>query len=183
MFEGHQTHRRRQTGEGSRRGSRPEAVVGWTSLGGSLFSDWTYPFTGEPIPRLSSTSLGGSLFSEWTPPVTGEPVPRSSTSFTSTRATQTRACKHRHGDIAAGTRTDTSTQGTQDTSAHATETPIVGRSLDGCGGPRRQVLEVASFVPAHVQNWGATPWSWTALCSKKNKVATPLHSNRMDPRS
>jgi hypothetical protein len=81
MFEGHQTHRRRQTGEGSRRCSRPEAVVGWTSLGGSLFSDWTYPFTGEPIPRLSSTSLGGSLFSEWTPPVTGEPVPRSSTSL------------------------------------------------------------------------------------------------------
>ena len=86
MFEGHQTHRRRQTGEGSRRCSRPEAVVGWTSLGGSLFSDWTYPFTGELIPRLSSTSLGGSLFSEWTPPFTGEPVPRSSTSFASTRA-------------------------------------------------------------------------------------------------
>ena len=126
------------------------------------------------------TGLGGILFSDWTHPVTGEPVPRSSTSFTSTRATQTRACKHRHGDIAAGTRTDTSTQGTQDTSAHATETPIVGRSLDGCGGPRRQVLEVASFVPGHVRNRGATPWSWTALCSKKNKVATPLHSNRME---
>jgi hypothetical protein len=29
---------------------------------------------------------------------------------------------------------------------------------------------------------GATPWSWTALCSKKNKVATPFHSNRMERR-
>jgi hypothetical protein len=62
----------------SRRIIRPEAVGGWTSLGGSLFSDWTEPFTGEPIPRLSTTSLGGGLFSEWAPPFTGEPVPRSS---------------------------------------------------------------------------------------------------------
>ena len=67
MCEGHQTHGRRQTEERSRHCSSLEAVVVWTSLGGSLFSDWTHPFTGEPIPR-------------------------SSTSFTSTRAAQTRAC-------------------------------------------------------------------------------------------
>ena len=28
----------------------------------------------------------------------------------------------------------------------------------------------------------ATPWSWTALCSKRNKVAKPCHSNRMERR-
>ena len=38
----------------------------WTSLGGSLFSEWTHPVTGEPIPRSSSTGLGGSLFSDRT---------------------------------------------------------------------------------------------------------------------
>jgi len=54
MFEGHQSKRRRQTGEGSRRIIRPEAVGVWTSLGGSLSSEWTQPFTGEPIPRLST---------------------------------------------------------------------------------------------------------------------------------
>jgi hypothetical protein len=52
--------------------------------------------------------------------------------------------------------------------------PRFGGSLEGCGCSCRQVLEVASFVPGHVRNRGATPWSWTALCSKKNKVATPL---------
>ena len=92
MCEGHQTHGRRQTEERSRHCSSLEAVVVWTSLGGSLFSDWTQPITGEPIPRSSSTSLGGSLFSDRTHPFTGEPIPRSSTSFTSTRAAQTRAC-------------------------------------------------------------------------------------------
>ena len=51
----------------------------WVSLGGSLFSDWTHPITGEPIPRSNSTSLGGSLFSDRTYPITGEPIPRSST--------------------------------------------------------------------------------------------------------
>ena len=47
---------------------------------------------GEPIPRSSATSLGGSLFSDRTHPFTGEPIPGSSTSVTSTRAAQTRAC-------------------------------------------------------------------------------------------
>jgi hypothetical protein len=28
----------------------------------------------------------------------------------------------------------------------------------------------------------ATPWSWTALCSKRNKVAIPFHSNHMERR-
>ena len=41
----------------------------WVSLGGSLFSDWTHPITGEPIPRSNSTSLGGSLFSDRTDPI------------------------------------------------------------------------------------------------------------------
>jgi hypothetical protein len=50
-------------------------VVG-TSLGGSLFREWTHPCPGEPIPRLSATSLGGSLFREWTHPFPGEPIPR-----------------------------------------------------------------------------------------------------------
>ena len=98
----------------------------------------------------------------------------------SKRAAQTRAGMHCHVGLAAGTCTDTSTHASQDTSAHATETPFVGGSLDCRRGPCRQVLEVASFVPGHVRNRGATPWSWTALCSKKNKVATPLHSNRME---
>ena len=44
---------------------------------------------------------------------------------------------------------------------------------------RRRALEVASFVPGHVRNRGATPRSWTALCSKKNKVATPLGTDPM----
>ena len=57
----------------------------WVSLGGILFSDWTHPITGEPIPRSNTTSLGGSLFSDRTDPITGEPIPRSSTSGTSTR--------------------------------------------------------------------------------------------------
>ena len=52
--------------------------------------------------------------------------------------------------------------------------PLCGGSLEGCGCSRREVLEVASFVPGHVRDRGATPWSWTALCSKKNKVATPF---------
>ena len=98
----------------------------------------------------------------------------------STRAAQTRAGMHRHVGLAAGTCTDTSTHAAQDTSAHATGTPFVGGALNCCCGSCRQVLEVASFVPGHVRNRGATPWSWTALCSKKNKVATPLHSNRME---
>ena len=97
----------------------------------------------------------------------------------STRAAQTRAGMHRHVGLAAGTCTDTSTHAAQDTSAHATGTPFVGGALNCCCGSCRQVLEVASFVPGHVRNRGATPWSWTALCSKKNKVATPVHSNRM----
>ena len=54
-----------------------------TSLGGSLFREWTHPFPGEPIPRLSTTSLGGSLSSEWTQPFTGEPIPRLSTMLSS----------------------------------------------------------------------------------------------------
>jgi hypothetical protein len=58
--------------------------------------------------------------------------------------------------------------------------PLCGGSLEGCGCSHRQVLEVASFVPGHVRNRGATPWSWTALCSKKNKVATPLGSDPME---
>ena len=66
------------------KGSRQQAVIG-TSLGGSLFSEWTHPFTGEPIPRSSATSLGGSLFSDWTNPFTGGPIARSSTSFRRTR--------------------------------------------------------------------------------------------------
>ena len=60
--------------------------------------------------------------------------------------------------------------------------PLFGGSLEGCGCSRRQVLEVASFVPGHVRNRGATPWSWTALCSKRNKVATSFHSDRMERR-
>ena len=36
--------------------------------------------------------------------------------------------------------------------------------------------------PPRFRNRGATPWAWTALCSKKNKVATPFHSNRMERR-
>ena len=60
--------------------------------------------------------------------------------------------------------------------------PRFGGSLEGCGCSCRQVLEVASFVPGHVRNRGATPWSWTALCSKRNKVATPFHSNRVERR-
>ena len=47
--------------------------------------------------------------------------------------------------------------------------PLFGGSLEGCGCFCRLVLEVASFVPGHVRNRGATPWSWTALCSKKNQ--------------
>jgi hypothetical protein len=78
LCEGHQTHRKGQTGERRLRCRSLEAVVGWTSLGGSLFSDQTHPITGEPIPRSSSTSLGGSLFSDRTCPITGEPIPRSS---------------------------------------------------------------------------------------------------------
>ena len=85
MFEGHETHRRRQTGERRGHGSSQEAVVVRGSLGGSLFRDWTEPITGEPIPRSNSTSLGGSLFSDRTDPITGEPIPRSSTAGTSTR--------------------------------------------------------------------------------------------------
>ena len=54
--------------------------------------------------------------------------------------------------------------------------------LEGCGCCCWRALEVASFVPGHVRNRGATPWSWTALCSKRNKVATPFHSNRMERR-
>ena len=97
----------------------------------------------------------------------------------STRAAQTRGGMHCHVGLAAGTCTDTSTHASQDTSAHATGTPFVGGALDCRCGPCRQVLEVATFVPGHVRKRGATLWSWTALCSKKNKVATPVHSNRM----
>ena len=65
MCEGHQTHRLWMRRPGAplegRQSSRLEAVVVWTSLGGSLFSEWTHPFTGEPIPRSSSTGPGGSL--------------------------------------------------------------------------------------------------------------------------
>ena len=103
---------------------RDEDDVGWVSLGGSLFSDWTQPITGEPIPRSNLTSLGGSLFSDRTEPITGEPIPRSSTSGTSTR---------RVLEVA----------------------PIVGGTLDGCGGPSRQVLEVALFVPGPIRNRGS----------------------------
>jgi len=46
----------------------------------------------------------------------------------------------------------------------------------------RRALEVASFVPGHARNRGATPGSSTALCSKRNKVATPCHSNRVERR-
>ena len=60
-------------------GSRQKAVVGRTSLGGSLVKEWIHPCPGEPIPRLIATSLGGSLFREWTHPFPGEPVPRLST--------------------------------------------------------------------------------------------------------
>jgi hypothetical protein len=82
MCEGHQTHRRRQTEERNRQSSSLEAVGVWTSLGGSLLSEWTHPFTGEPIPRSRSTGLGGILFSDRTQPVTGEPIPRSSITST-----------------------------------------------------------------------------------------------------
>ena len=58
--------------------------------------------------------------------------------------------------------------------------PRFGGSLQGCSCSRRQVLEVASFVPGHVWNRGATPWSWTALCSKKNKMATPSGTDPME---
>ena len=63
--------------------------------------------------------------------------------------------------------------------------PLCGGSLEGCGYSCREVmevasLEVASFVPGHVRNRGATPWSWTAICSKKNKVATPLCPDPME---
>ena len=58
--------------------------------------------------------------------------------------------------------------------------PLLGGSLEGCGCSCREFLEVASFVPGHVQNRGATPRSWTALCSKKNKVATPLGTDPME---
>jgi hypothetical protein len=56
---------------------------------------------------------------------------------------------------------------------------MVGGFLEGRRCCRWRAMEVASFVPGHVQNRGATPRSWTALCSKKNKVATPFHSNRI----
>ena len=59
---------------------------------------------------------------------------------------------------------------------------MLGVILEGRGCCRWRALEVASFVPGHVRNRGATPWSWTALCSKRNKVATPFHSNLMDRR-
>jgi hypothetical protein len=36
------------------------------------------------------------------------------------------------------------------------QNPRFGGSLEGCGCSRQQVLEVASFVPGHVLNRGAT---------------------------
>ena len=56
---------------------------------------------------------------------------------------------------------------------------MVGGFLEGRRCCRWRAMEVASFVPGHVQNRGATPRSWTALCSKKNKVATPLGTDPM----
>ena len=59
---------------------------------------------------------------------------------------------------------------------------MVGGFLEGRKCCRWRAMEVASFVPGHVQNMGATPRSWTALCSKRNKVAKPCYSNRMERR-
>jgi hypothetical protein len=39
-----------------------------------------------------------------------------------------------------------------------------------------KITKYPGQTPGHVRNRGATPWSWAALCSKRNKVATPLHS-------
>jgi hypothetical protein len=98
----------------------------------------------------STSSLGGSLFSDRTYPITGEPIPRSSTLGTSTR---------RVLEVA----------------------PLVGGTPDGCGGPSRQVLEVASFVPGPIRNRGShTNRGLGRLLVRNGTMATPLHSNRMD---
>ena len=36
-----------------------------TSLGGGLFSDWTHPFTGEPVPRSSSSFIRNRVASPY----------------------------------------------------------------------------------------------------------------------
>ena len=61
-----------------------------TSLGGSLFREWTQPFPGEPIPRWSATSLGGRLGREWTQPFTGESIPRSRLALEDSRGRESR---------------------------------------------------------------------------------------------
>ena len=66
-----------------------------TSLGGSLFRDWTKPFPGEPIPRRRATRLGGRLGREWTQPFTGEPIPRSRLALEDSRGRESRRTRVR----------------------------------------------------------------------------------------
>jgi hypothetical protein len=105
------------------------------------------------------------------------PVARACTNM-STHAAQTQAGTHRHVGLAARACTNTCTP--SQTQARTQHKPPFCR-LPG----RLQLLSSASlggslFVPGHVRNRGATPWSWTALCSKKNKVATPLGTDPME---
>jgi len=161
MFEGHQSKRRRQTGEGSRRIIRPEAVGGWTSLGGSLFSDWTEPFTGEPIPRLSTTSLGGGLFSEWAPPFTGEPVPRSSSTSLGGSLFSDRTCPITGEPI-----------------PRSSSRSRQRRSREGGQGYRRKESAVAAFRFAHLRRRRRLCWRWR----REGPTVPPgLWSERWEP--
>ena len=45
-----------------------------------------------------------------------------------------------------------------------------------------QDWSASASCPGAPSSMRAIPWSWTALCSKRNKVATPFHSNRMERR-
>ena len=54
-----------------------------------------------------------------------------------------------------------------------------------CSGAHTCVLKphcTASAARPGLPSTRATPWSRTALCSKRNKVAKPFHSNRMERR-
>ena len=45
-----------------------------------------------------------------------------------------------------------------------------------------QDWSASASCPGAPSSMRAIPWSWTALCSKRNKVATPFHANRMERR-
>jgi hypothetical protein len=53
-----------------------------------------------------------------------------------------------------------------------------------CSPIRRPSHRVMHLPGPKSQRWAvtgiATPWSWTALCSKKNKAATPLGMDPME---